>query len=160
MAHRPLVLAIAASCLAAGCSAEYWTGRIKPETWLKFNPVSRTIEFYDSKENTIRINDLEVNGDTKSMKVASVEVLNLSQPVIDADAARMQYVIEAQRVQIEYQRQIGQNIAMAIAAGGDAAAKFISVLPKIEWPGGSVTPAPCPVAEVLDDAADGAAPDD
>lgn len=133
--------------LFSGCSAEYWTGRIKPETWLKFNPVSRTIEFYDSKENTIRINDLEVDGESKSMKVASVEVLNLSQPVIDADAARMQYVIEAQRVQVEYQRQIGQNIAMALAAGGDAASRLISVLPKVTWPGGSIEPS-CPLTDV------------
>ncbi|MFH1732389.1 MAG: hypothetical protein ABIF82_12170 [Planctomycetota bacterium] len=121
---------LAALAPLTGCSAEYWTGRIEPQTRLTLNPVTRSIDFFDSRENDVEITGLSASGDGEQfeLKADTIRIVNRSAPVIDADAARLPQILELQRVQVEYQRQIGQNIALGIAAGGDAVNKVLGTV--------------------------------
>ena len=142
-------LILLGGCLTA-CSAEYWTGRIKPGTWVEFDPQSRRVRFEDTKENTIRISGLQVDGEAKTMILESLEILNQSAPVIAADAERMQYVIEGQKLQAEYVRQVWTGLALAISAGGDAVSRYLGALPRLDvqvdtpWGSGSGSMIPTP----------------
>lgn len=148
------ILLISVGTCITGCnSAEWLTGRIEPVTRIAFNPVWKSVEFYDTKNNDISIVGLEFNRETGSFSVESVTVANRSSEVIAADSERMQHIVEAQRVNVELHRAIGQNIAMALAAGGDAAATLISRLPDLSgtidtpWGTGNLTTTSHPIAE-------------
>jgi len=145
------VAAVLVGCAACGCSAEYWTGRIEPQTRLTLNPISRSIDFFDSRENDVEITGLSAKGTAESFELTAdaIRIINRSAPVIDADSARMPAIIEAQRVQVEYQRQIGHNIALGLAAGGEAGARILGTVGAAvagsnirldtPWGGGSAT---------------------
>jgi hypothetical protein len=124
-----LVMLVLGGCMT-GCSAKYWTGRIEPVTQVSTGLFG--VEFKDTKENDIRIAGLEVDPTTKYLKADEILVANHSAVVIAADSERMAKVTECMKVQVEYQRQLGMNLAMALAAGGDAASKFLGSLPSID----------------------------
>ena len=143
--------------MTAGCSAEYWTGRLEPTTLFQVNPITRTVTLKDSKNNDIRVVGLEFDAATKSFRVQEVVIKNNSSDVVAADTERMKYIVEAQEVQVRYMQAVGTNIAMALAAGGEAAASFIGKLPNmtagVEAFGGSgsfslIQPIPGPPAVV------------
>ncbi len=140
-----------------GCNSAQWlTGRLEPITQISVNPFTKSFVFKDTKNNNVVIRGLEINKSTGAFKVAEVIIENNSSAVIAADSERMQHIIRAQEVYVDLHRQIGANIAMALAAGGDAAGNFISKLPNlslgIDTPIGSgtlgVTQPPKPVEAV------------
>jgi len=124
------LITFAICVIPIGCGAEYWTGRIEPVTQVKTDMWG--VSFKDTKQNDIRIAGLEVDPTTKYLKADEIIVANHSAEVIAADSERMDKVKEVMQVQVDYQRQLGMNLAMAIAAGGDAASRFLYSLPSID----------------------------
>lgn len=152
-----------------GCSAEHWTGRIKPESSVKVSagPFGKSMEIYNSKDVKLQMAG-SWDPDSGQLNLSTFLLEDMSSPVINADSDRMRYIIEAQRVQVEYQRQIGDNIKMALLAGGDAARSFLTSIPSMsstfENPFGrgsvQVQPVPPAPAPKQDDPKDEPSPDD
>lgn len=113
--------------LNMGCSAEYWTGRIKPVTRLE---ASRNgVSFDTSQEHNVEADGLKVNPTTKNFEANKIKISSNSANVIDADARRMQWVIEGQKTQIQYMETWWAGAVSAISAGGDALEKYMRLNP-------------------------------
>ena len=86
-----LALLVIGSC--AGC----W-GPSNPYTELKVNPITKTFSFYDNKDNDVTIEGLEIDGDTKSGKLASMTLVNAASPVRLANVEQLNAYTEQVKV--------------------------------------------------------------
>lgn len=105
-------------CLTqTGCSAAYWTGRLDPHTSIKVNPMDKTIEFFDDKNNDVTLKGLRstgADGKLTSLDIDELTIRNNATDVIAADAARMEQILKLQQVQVEYVAQLGANFTSAL----------------------------------------------
>lgn len=116
----------------SGCNMGSWLiDREMPRTYFKINPITKTLSFEDTKNNDVSVEGLVINQKDGTCSLEKLTIKNNSSEVIDADEKRMAQIVEAQRVNVELHRAIGDNIRAAIAAGGEAAANFISKLPNL-----------------------------
>lgn len=113
--------------LNTGCSAEYWTGRIKPVTRLQAN--RNGVAFDTSQEHNVKATGLKVDPETKKFEAEDISITSNSSNVIDADARRMQWVIEGQKTQIQYMETWWAGAVSAISAGGDVFEKYMRLNP-------------------------------
>lgn len=69
-------------------------GVANPTTSLKFNPHTGTVEFMDSKDNTVMVKSLVYNGETKLFELESLEVVNNASQVRIANVPQLEQVTQ------------------------------------------------------------------
>lgn len=86
---RNELAAAAMACLVAGCGIEGLHGA-NPKTVVRVDPVNRTVEYYDSKDNDLQIDGLAIDGATKS---ATLDKLTLRNNASDVRLANYQQMV-------------------------------------------------------------------
>lgn len=71
-----------------GCGVE-GLHTANPKTVIRVDPFSKTIEFYDSKDNDILIEDLQVDPDTHVWSVKKIDLKNNASRVREANAVQI-----------------------------------------------------------------------
>lgn len=113
MALMSLATLLVGGCLS-GCSAEHWAGKTTMRTELKFNPVTKTFYFVDTKDNDIEMEDLEMDAESKRLTLARLKIVNNSSTAIAAEVDRILAVAEAQKTQVEYVSALTDGIGNVV----------------------------------------------
>lgn len=117
----------------SGCSAGHWLDADARYTEFRINPLTKTISFYDSKDNDVLMEGFEVNTKEGTAKLAKLQIVNKASDAIVAEVERMKAVGDAQMSQVAYLHEMMSGLS-SIA---DALAKLANSL---SW----LVPAPSP----------------
>lgn len=128
--------------VSTGCSAQWWANAYPPVTMVKVSKglLGLNISVKNTKDVDVELGKVTFNLKTGDGEIEFLKFHDRASPVLDAQTRQQEALAKTMAVQVEYQRAIGNNIAMAIAAGGEAAANFIGKLPNVSggvtFPGG------------------------
>jgi len=126
---RFAVCILLAGCLV-GCSAEYWANAYKPTTTVKVTKgvLGTSVSIKNTKDVTVDLGEVTWAKDG-GLSVEHLKLIDASSPVLDAQTRQQEALAKTMQVQVDYQRQIGQNIALGIAAGGEALSAVLGSVP-------------------------------
>lgn len=117
---------------APGCASAKWlTGFSSPSWHLRLHKgaFGSGLNFDSDKEDEYVLEGLHTNPKTGEYSLDKLHIIAQSVPVINA---RKEYdkevLLPAKDKEIELQRQIGQNIALGLAVGGETGAKIIDAV--------------------------------
>jgi hypothetical protein len=140
------VLSIIVVFLAIGCSGIEGQQIANPRTVLQFNPQSRTLEFYNSKDVNVTIKKASFNAETKQFDLDELNVSDNASKVresnvgqIEADERRIAAIYTGLA---QYTEAWGNLLSKALAAAGAAAPGFSGWSPSPIWAGGLPGAAP------------------
>ena len=102
-----------------GCSAKWWTGVDNPVTKFRLNPLTKTVEYENSKDVDVEVENLKVDPQSKRVELGKLTLVSNSSDVRKANVGQIEAVAEAQRVQVQYLAQAGQNLTNALDKVGE-----------------------------------------
>ena len=106
--------------LCCGCSASWWAGKDSPYTRLKLNPVTRTVDLYNSKDVDSEISDLTFvaayGGRPPEMHLGRWKLSDTASTVREANATQINALAQVQAMQIDYLRAAGDSFNNALSA--------------------------------------------
>ena len=129
-------------CLVDGCSAAYWANAYPPVTEVRVHKgiFGLGVSVKNTKDVDIAMEEVAWE-DQEGFSMKKLVFSDKSSPVLDAQTRQQAELAKTMQVQVEYQRQIGQNIALGIAAGGEALSAVLGSIPNfgasIDTPYGS-----------------------
>lgn len=111
MRNAVILIAILTGILLAGCGLE-GTHMANPTTTIRIDPLNRTMEFSDNKDNDVQIEELEYNGTTKTFKAKKIAVVNNASKVRESSAVQLQQLaLQTQAIMVGL-----QNMANALVS--------------------------------------------
>jgi hypothetical protein len=114
---RLFIVSVALVVFCSGCLEGL--NSANPTTYLKLDPISKTMTFHDNKDNDVQIDELEWSGDTKTFKVKKVSIINNASKVREANAVQLQMLaLQTQAIMNGI-----QNIAASLTALVPSSAK-------------------------------------
>lgn len=128
-----LALLLGSVVCVAGC------GVANPTTSLKFNPHTGTVEFMDSKDNTVMVKSLTYNKEVGLFELESLEVVNNASQVRIANVPQLEQVTQQMLT-------VGVNFERALGALSQVTASLVPMLggyaPNPVWGAGQPGAAP------------------
>lgn len=115
----------------AGCqSSSRWQGAVEPNFTLRIHKglLGSGMTFTSTKDDTYQIQHAAYNPATKEFTLDGFLVRQDSPAVINANIAQMQALIPLRQAETDYQRQLGENLRIAIQVGGDAVQKVLNTV--------------------------------
>lgn len=127
-----VLLLVCVLAISSGCASAKWlVGTPNPTVTLSAHkgPLGGGFKFKSDKEDTYHLEGLTHDPSTGAIGLAKLDIKHESVAVIKA---RQEYdvavLLPARDKEIELQRQIGQNIALGIAVGGETGKKIIDAV--------------------------------
>jgi len=121
--------------MSALCAMLCGCAFIEPHTQMSINPITRTVSFFDSKDNDIAIDSISFDATDKSFAMDGLVISNKSSSVIEANVQQMLAFVEQQRAANEGIQNTLAGLTELTNALGVATANLAKAIPAVSVSG-------------------------